>query len=861
MLFGLLIAMLMGACSDNIVPDDVPPVNEGGALVPVSLNLEGLFNDEGAKTYSLTTPKDTVGSSIENWIDDVTVFVFNSSNVCEKIIQQTSYPFTPTDTVLVTTGSKTFIAVVNGANKIKTPYSPYLYYAPDDEKSHIITYNEIRQKLTEPTSSLPVSSFLMTGEKSVVLDVKPEESPNSVNIQVERAVAKIKIFFTKSGNAALHNLKMHSLTLNQGAEQVYVLQKPLPDLINYGITTPQMLTFNEVNSSNHIKTVLGSGKKDIPIQGTSELCMLADTLYVYETLCGRDSSKAVYFDMEVEVGSPSNIRTARFYLAEDGSSGDSIYNVRRNHWYNVYINIKDPGVDSVNVTIVSCPWNVATPMDTIMGGGGIFETATPFKLVKNYTADELDWANSATTSTSDSYAAIASHSKGASWIEYTVTDSTEWRLDLKGSAQPRNQNVKVSLDLGVTWVDTFPIMGFGDGAKHRIYVYRPYLENTESELGPILYVELKDDQDGLFKYIRDFVIQPRDITPVPTNSYIMRPKLIGAPANETRAYIPLAGVYSYWEDYLLANGSSIPNGTITADLLWQDRTGTVVDISSIRVIDAGRRDSAYIYVEAGDVQGNAVVEMKVGGDTYWSFHLWVTDYNPNEAAGQKSYNSVTFMDRDLGALDNRAHDDGEARGLYYQFGRKDPFPKGTGWNTAFSWYNKSGVALSSSLTPGTITPASVLRPKDAIPMTIDNPMVFYNYTSPSWPLFSEEKYLWRTAGGNKTAFDPCPAGWRIPDVSSWSGVTDGIFPLSYYNGSMYGRANLNLGFYPFSGYIQANGSVGGMRYDAYYWSSHFVDNSPSPSTNGAVFYISEIGLSTSSDTNAVRGASVRCVKE
>ena len=870
----LFLILLTGACADSIVPDIGQENLDEGDLVPVKLNLQGLFDHEGASTYSLTDIGDKEGTGAENTINDVTVYIFNSTFQCEKIIQRTSQPFTPVDTVLVPAGNKYFIALVNSVGKIPATYDP--------GNESTISYTALRQQLTDIITVLPSSPFLMTGEKTAVLEpYKTHSLPNSVDIEVKRAVAKVKIFITKSDKAETHDLYMNSITLGNGANSVYMLQKPASDAgITYNTSSTEKTIFNRVDDKPFHYEMGSNPNPEIPLNTTNEYCMLADTFYTYETLCGKDTSKAVYFDLAVQVGgNASNIRNARVYLAENIIGGDTIYNVYRNYWYNVYINIKDAGLDSVKVEVISCPWNVADPIDTIMGGGGIFETAIPFKLVKNYTVNDLDWNNSSSTFINN--AAIENHSKGASWIKFNVSSGMAWRFKLNDENASRNQNVKVRIDNGA-W-QSFPttgnkcIEGTGDGSDHKLYIYRPYVENAEPELGPMFYVELLDPSDGVFKFNRNFVVQPRDITPVPTNSYILRPALSGVNANATRAYIPLAGVYSYWEDHVYENYTNsninrIPNGNISAELLWQDRSGVINHTSPdfLKIINDDKRDSAYLFVQATGVKGNAVVAIKVGGTIYWSFHIWVTEYNPYEAAGQKLYKAPgagagnaknVFMDRNLGAMNNQYDSNGEAIGLYFQFGRKDPFPRSQSWiNGAFLCYNASGTLQTSLITSSTSISANTttLRPLQAIRAAIENPTIFYNITS-AWPLQSEGA-SWNTPQGNKTAFDPCPEGWRIPGMttgnSPWGGITSDFAYLSnstdmYY----YGRYNPEVGYYPTTGIITSNSvTIGGDR-STNYWTSF-----PStPTAQGTGLNITTSGINESANILKYTGNQVRCV--
>jgi hypothetical protein len=89
--------------------------------------------------------------------------------------------------------------------------------------------------------------------------------------------------------------------------------------------------------------------------------------------------------------------------------------------------------------------------------------------------------------------------------------------------------------------------------------------------------------------------------------------------------------------------------------------------------------------------GNAVVQIKNGSnEVLWSWHIWVTGYDPNSGGTTYSRSNGTktyvFMDRNLGATaaaTSTATDQASAvSGLLYQWGRKDPFPGASSWSIA-----------------------------------------------------------------------------------------------------------------------------------------------------------------------------------
>ena len=838
--------LTMQSCLDTVIVDDPDPF-QGEGMVPIALDLSGIVRTyaDGTDYGSVT---DTAGSDIENRVDDIIVYIFDHSFTCEKILQGSTAPVGPE---MVKIGTKHFITVVNAQANVSTLY-PIPFANPSS-----VSYPALRQKLSDALSAVPASPFLMVGEKLYVpvTDQRPYTNPNKITIDVERAVAKVTMSFTKSALAASHNITVQKVTMYNGANKVYLLDKPATNDITYTLTDVRS-TFTP-----------------IVVDNSPTYIAFPDSFYTYAADCGKDTSKAVRFEIEATINSPANVRTAKFFLAKYIAGSDTVYDIRRNYWYHVNVNMKDPGMDSVYVTIHACPWNVVEPIEKIEGHGAEISLPTPFKLVKNYLASDTIYNGIP----NPDILAIDLHSKGASWIDMKVTNETEWELKLQ-DASHRNQGVLVSLDTGKTWINlsVYPVRGVGNDVPQRVYIYRFYNETNEPQYGPSLYMELNG------QYYRDFVIQPRDTIPIPTNCYILRPRQTGNwPINETRAYIPLSGVYRVWEDYFYENGKAIPDGNITSTVLWDDNpAGNVVD--NVSVINLNKRDSAYIYVEAG-LPGNAVVAMHVqtpsGDSIYWSFHIWVTEYNPYEAAGQKLYSSFSstnafipqtnaFMDRNLGALTNMYDSDGRARGLFYQFGRKDPFPGA--FPAGLAWTNATYPSISS--TAPVPAASGAVRPLTAIQTSIKYPLTFYTRTgATSWSLSEEDRNLWFSNGGNKTPYDPCPEGWRIPKVievagpsstNPWLGeISDPLLsPITdYYKEN--GFFHPLVGYYPLSGYVNysTGAGVAATTTQSYLWSSASI---PANMNVNMGLLIQNTGSSQSMGMVQIEksyGASVRCV--
>ncbi len=116
-------------------------------------------------------------------------------------------------------------------------------------------------------------------------------------------------------------------------------------------------------------------------------------------------------------------------------------------------------------------------------------------------------------------------------------------------------------------------------------------------------------------------------------------------------------------------------GVSKVEVLWEtDNTNRAVQVGSI--ISESRINGSYVFLHTPQTlkNGNALVAVYRGNDIVWSWHIWVlSDYDPEAEAQTLKGKLLPMMDRNLGALSN-VQAQSLTNGLFYQWGRKDPFP-------------------------------------------------------------------------------------------------------------------------------------------------------------------------------------------
>lgn len=400
------------------------------------------------------------------------------------------------------------------------------------------------------------------------------------------------------------------------------------------------------------------------------------------------------------------------------------------------------------------------------------------------------------------------------------------------------------------------------------------------------------------------------------NSYIINPTYL------PRSYsFPITRINEFWSDPNYVKEEVVRIGHIlkdeaewVAEVIWQD-----VDVPVINFIDSpdgtsktlddgktlsGKGPNTRVYFETCAEnyakKGNVLIGVRLkekSAEYLWSWHLWITDYNPDDFHGvwedgkyvytsakmngeihryapvtenansnalwgntNPIYKDKYMMDRPLGAYSTEYSKN--RNGLYYYYGRKDPI-------ALAPLYDINGKLLTNKFTDnGSVGSAvdngvlghfnfqsqqveiyqGVLHPTTAYCCSGDYNSQTKNMTDIIW---SDYKCTKESKG--KGIFDPCPPGWKIPEVgtfNSYSILKNENNCLTYRIAESGNDATAKC---PIGGYILYSGYTPGV------WTGYWY-NIPSDVNNASHFWLSS-GSTYGSSGNKNYSLFIRPVRE
>ncbi len=297
-----------------------------------------------------------------------------------------------------------------------------------------------------------------------------------------------------------------------------------------------------------------------------------------------------------------------------------------------------------------------------------------------------------------------------------------------------------------------------------------------------IYFEVNTDDGNYMKRTEELVtvVERGEVSEVPEYVFVADPKPTNLSANGyANCYIIPQETFAYYSfdatvigngDEGLFEGAHVTSTRIApkgAKILWK-----IIDSGKVR-----EGEEQPIYTESVKIDrkgmvsfrthslpGNAVIAVydneECTGEPLWSWHFWKPEGALDAVKDIVYDETYTLMDRNLGSIKLNGYPD-HLSGMYYQWGRKDPF------------FHANGITLPAA----GITLVDNNKTDGDIAYTVANPKSFItsagaaNFENNDWlPNAAQTDKLW---GAKKTIYDPCPAGYRVADAKAFELIVSG----------------------------------------------------------------------------------------
>ena len=326
---------------------------------------------------------------------------------------------------------------------------------------------------------------------------------------------------------------------------------------------------------------------------------------------------------------------------------------------------------------------------------------------------------------------------------------------------------------------------------------------------PLTFNKIGNPQTDSRVELVDAILQEPD-----ANSYIVNP----LPGDDQRMYcIPVVWrINTFWQNELeakhIASSTAytiMSDNEWSADIIWQSSDQQLIEFynSDGTITDKDGRVSPIYYGQQAlrfkpkkGAEGNVLVGVYRTDQTYandptkreysWSWHLWITDYNPDECRNQNwdgrykyavsggevhhyigslwdnedaMFYNKWIMDRYLGA--ENVTGDVTKPYMVFEGGRVNPIPECYGSRVYVYSQNDDKFKSVNSMEKVSSTAIT-------LPTIINHPNKHYGFGGAVVPNNYYVNNLWDDPDWNKeihggttvkSFFDPCPPGWRIPD--------------------------------------------------------------------------------------------------
>ena len=265
---------------------------------------------------------------------------------------------------------------------------------------------------------------------------------------------------------------------------------------------------------------------------------------------------------------------------------------------------------------------------------------------------------------------------------------------------------------------------------------------TAVEVKPSQILDLGDITAKLEDYVAPVVSDHKSEIPVGSASDLS----VGGVCAANCYVLSAPGTYKF--PAVKGNSADAVGNVFGVELVWETYN-TEAEVTANSVIAKVDFEDNWIYFQTPATlhSGNALIAAKDSeGKIIWNWHIWI----PEDTVGtfnEPAFYTQPVMDRNLGAMVKATTTEATVKtyGLYYQWGRKDPFTGGT------------AVAISG-------TAMTVVDGPKPLAFATQNPTTFIKVdesdSGGNW-CDADMANLWDNDGA-KSVYDPCPYGYQLP---------------------------------------------------------------------------------------------------
>lgn len=605
--------------------------------------------------------------------------------------------------------------------------------------------------------------FPMWGEitKSITADL--------ITIDLLRALARVNVMIAPEAG----NFKLTSVQVQNSSEGGRIVSD-----------------YPSINSDGNVSGVLRPtlsryGDNDNLVYKDAEIVDNTCVNQIYIPEAAASSVKGDAYDGVYLIigGTINNVQKLyRVYITNTGKNDGELLPILRNHTYKVNVTKVGEGLNDITVTIED--WNevsIRSPYEQ--------NTLTVSDNLFYFNPDNANSAKLVVTTT---------------WSEWTIVDE-----NLKGFVIER-----------------------GAGTDKNVVTITPTNLNGVSE--GYFYV-----QSGQLK--KKIVVK---IDPAETSNCYIR--------SETGSYPLCVTVKGNGRDGMTADGvqlATIENLQLEPKkigIIWETSAGLVTlvqpDASFATTLDVSASEFSgvinyHVDLSKSSIGGNALIgAFDANGTCIWSWHIWVV---PEFADGVKNENwtgnskPYAFIDRYIGALTNIPNvnelgNNDYSLGLLYQWGRKDPFIGANGpqnqsrratvnynpcGNKTYTW----GVSSNKTLEETVKNPTTLLQTGLC---NVEGKGTYFWGTQSGMEMYTSGQGSGAVNEGNKTIYDPCPVGYRVPPLLAYLFNNDYNYKTNY-NGN--------------NSYVPRGTSYNGQSYAYGFWVNFAKNSQPSFPWQGGYF--------------------------